>query len=1320
MSDVYRGHDRAGAPVAIKVLRHPAPHLVERFEREIQVLGRLTHPAIVRYLDSGWSPDDGRPLLVMEWLEGYELSELLARGSLGLDTCLALGQRMAEALGEAHALGVVHRDVKPSNIFLPGGGIAEAKLLDFGIARWQQAGSLTQTGARFGTPAYMSPEQVRGARALDARADVFSLGCVLYECISGHPPFDARDSMAVFAKVLFQDAPRLSDDADEVPPALDELMIRLLARDPDARPANGRATAEALAALRREFDETTLTQPRRNRPRPRTLTRREQRLVSVILARLEVVRVSAAAPTAPGSAGPPGPVFLDAPTVDAEPSPFGDSYGALRAQLEGWGLSCHMLDSGFLVAVLQHGDTHAGVVGDQGAAAARAALALRAAYPQAQIALATGRAVVERAHSVGAVIERAADMLTHPLAAAAAGVYVDTITHLLVRESFRVEGDEEGGFVLERERVARPTQGRALPFVGRRGELATLRATLAECCEDEVARAVLITGPAGFGKTRLCNEFLAAAAAADLAPGGATRRGGAVTVWRAYGDPVRAGLPLHMFAAALTAAAGLGAGPADEQRARLRAYVAGCVAAAEAERVSAFLGELLHLGPDEEVLDAASDDSAAVQLRAARRDRKLMGDQVRRACRDVLAAVLDAGPVVFVLEDLHWGDRATLEVLDWALHELAACPLMVLGLARPELGDLRPTLWGRHGVTELRLHRLPRRVAEKLVRAGLGADASPEWIDRLVQRADGNPYFIEELIRRDPSSTDTLPETVAAVVEARLGALAPDARHILRAASILGRSFWEGAVIALVGDRIDVPGWLEALMAFEIIDPADGSRFAGEREYRFRHDLLREGAYHMLVEDDRRLGHRLAGAWLEMVGELDARVLANHFERGGDPERAAPFYLLSAERALGRSDLDEAVLMASRGLACGAEGPLLGALYRVQMEERIWRGHNADVARLGEAAMPLLSCGSREWFDVVGEVAMARVKLGQIDQLAELLDQLDVGQIPGHDRVGWLIASAKLATLSYVAGLHEPGEALFTEIEQEMDENDWAEPVVAAHQHLCRAFRAEFLLADPAAVLSEELACVACFERVGDLRQISLHRGNVGHARIELGLYEHAEADLRAAIDIAERLTLELAANNARQKLTLALARRGAFGEARALGQRARDWFAAQGDTRMAGLTQVYLALVSLLEGSLDGAEREAGRLIQEFCEQASVLPAALAIQARARLLRGDTETALTLATRAMSLAERADKGELDRPLIQLAFAEALLAHGDQGRARATLGQARTELQTRARAISRDDWRQSFLEHIPEHAQILQLADAWLDAGDGAPTEVDE
>src|SRR5690349_19464855 len=201
MGTVYRAKDRAtGEAVAVKVL-HSGP--TERFIREVRVLAALRHPGIVRYIADGQTAA-GELWLAMEWLDGENLAERLARAGLTAQESVELARRVAEALGAAHERHVVHRDVKPSNLFLPGGELDRVKVLDFGVARITDGVTSTRTGVIVGTPAYMAPEQVRGDKEITARADVFAVGSVLFECLTGRPPFAGETLMAVLAKIAME------------------------------------------------------------------------------------------------------------------------------------------------------------------------------------------------------------------------------------------------------------------------------------------------------------------------------------------------------------------------------------------------------------------------------------------------------------------------------------------------------------------------------------------------------------------------------------------------------------------------------------------------------------------------------------------------------------------------------------------------------------------------------------------------------------------------------------------------------------------------------------------------------------------------------------------------------------------------------------------------------------------------------------------------------------------------------------------------------------------------------------------------------------
>jgi tetratricopeptide (TPR) repeat protein len=248
---VYRAHDRVlDRQVALKLLGETASSHVDqsRFEREIRLTARLVHPSIVPLFDSGWHA--GRLYYVMPCISGTTLRAVLAtQGRMPPDQALRLAGDVAEALAYAHAMGFVHRDIKPENIFSANG---RAVVADFGIAHSVSTESkqetLTTDGVSVGTVAYMSPEQALGERTLDGRADLYSLGCVLFELLSGEPPFRGPTAMSVLSQHLSA-VPDVASRLADAPPAMVRLIERLLAKDPAGRPATAVALIELLHAL---------------------------------------------------------------------------------------------------------------------------------------------------------------------------------------------------------------------------------------------------------------------------------------------------------------------------------------------------------------------------------------------------------------------------------------------------------------------------------------------------------------------------------------------------------------------------------------------------------------------------------------------------------------------------------------------------------------------------------------------------------------------------------------------------------------------------------------------------------------------------------------------------------------------------------------------------------------------------------------------------------------------------------------------------------------------------------------------------------------
>ena len=247
MAEVFAATDlRLGRTVALKRIPDavvPDATARARMAREARVLARVNHPNVVTVFDT--VQDDGHPFLVMELVGGHTLREVLDRDTrMEPDRAVTIASELVSGLGAAHAQGIVHRDLKPSNIFLTPSGTV--KIGDFGIARMMTDVALTRTGEVFGSPPYLAPEQLTG-EPVDARADLYSVGCVLFEMLAGRPPFIGDDPVALSYQHVHAEPVRVDDVAPGVAPELADLVHRMLAKDPDDRPQTADDLHLALA-----------------------------------------------------------------------------------------------------------------------------------------------------------------------------------------------------------------------------------------------------------------------------------------------------------------------------------------------------------------------------------------------------------------------------------------------------------------------------------------------------------------------------------------------------------------------------------------------------------------------------------------------------------------------------------------------------------------------------------------------------------------------------------------------------------------------------------------------------------------------------------------------------------------------------------------------------------------------------------------------------------------------------------------------------------------------------------------------------------------
>jgi tetratricopeptide (TPR) repeat protein len=557
------------------------------------------------------------------------------------------------------------------------------------------------------------------------------------------------------------------------------------------------------------------------------------------------------------------------------------------------------------------------------------------------------------------------------------------------------------------------------------------------------------------------------------------------------------------------------------------------------------------------------------------------------------------------------------------------------------------------------------------------------------------------------------------MVQARLERMETEARRVLRAASVYGQVFWEGGVRALLGGAertAQVSEWLRELSAREVISQRPDSKFPGEPEYAFRHGLVREAAYAMLTEADRALGHRLAGEWLEKAGEQEAVVLAEHMERGGDSARAVGWYQKAASQALGGNDLSAAIARAERGLAAlgAATGPgvdeKMGELRLIQAEAHRWRAEFPAAERVALDAMAKVRRGTSAWFEAAEMLAFSSGSLGHHEILLDLFDnvtKLDAELI--SPSAPMIAVKQRLAIQLLHAGRTELCDRLLAWLDEVSPPFEADDPAIAGRVNALRALRV-FFGGNPGEYLSQSQRSVESFERAGDMRNAMQHRGSMGYAALEIGLYDDAIKMLREVRVGAERMGLWNIVGTALQNLGLALGCAGRFEEARHVEAQAVKSFLVSGNRRMHAASLYYLAWIRSMANDLRHAEEECRQAV----EIASAAPAILTVRAEglgilATILLAKKRPAEALVAAADAFGILEEMGGIDGGefLIRLVYAEALDANGRHEEAVVRIRDTTERLHKLSVKMTDPAIRNSFLENVQVNARILQLAGKW-------------
>jgi tetratricopeptide (TPR) repeat protein/class 3 adenylate cyclase/tRNA A-37 threonylcarbamoyl transferase component Bud32 len=908
MGLVYKARDeRLGRHVALKFLTpylSTQPAAKQRFLVEARAAAALDHPNICTIHEIGETVD-GQLFIAMPVYDGETLQARLQRGRLSFAEAAPIALQVARGLGRAHERGIVHRDLKPSNVMLLSDGTV--KILDFGIATMDGL-SLTGDGVPVGTLAYMSPEHVRGS-AVDHRGDIWSLGILLHEMLAGTRPFAGDDRHDVASSILTQDPDLCATSHPDVPAALDDVLRTALAKLPEDRYASMAPLAADLAALASAGDgppgagtggrsEPAMLGHQRE-ALPPSERRRAAVLVTTVsdygalvehLAPVDAQRLVAQIRDMAVEVVRRHGGLVNQAIGEEIVSLFGvpaahedDELRAVRAASE-LRARVRELTAGWSTAVRIQSGIHAGPVVAQRLHEGPRRYAIVGAPGQVAPRLAA------LAAPDGVVVSPECQRLVAPffLTAACSPAVLEPGAQPVT--PFRVTG-ETG---LETRLEASERSG-LTPYVGRHAELALLERHVFDARTGE-GRVVTVVGEAGAGKSRLLYELRERVAGLDGVRllHGRCRAYGDVAPYSPFIEIMRDALDLRTLAV----------GDSRDIVARLRAIDAA---------LEPFLPLYLHL--------------MSVPSESHPFPRHLEGEHLQAALLDALAALIAAlaGGVTLVVlfEDWHWADTASRAALGRMVEIVGAHPLLFVVVTRPERGGA--DTWTAHG-TRVQLEPLDFAASAAIMRAVLHVQrVSGDLARRVFERTGGNPFFLEQMCcalleqgavaTRDGEAVVgggpgalSLPDTVQAVIRARLDNLEPHAREVLRVAAVIGREFEHSLLAAVLGPDVDLVRAIARLKASGLMQQTGAVPEIG---YRFEHVLTQEVSYESLLEHQRKSLHDAIGRAIETsrAEHVDekAALLAYHFGRAGAWPAAVCYGRQAADRASALSQFADAV-----------------------------------------------------------------------------------------------------------------------------------------------------------------------------------------------------------------------------------------------------------------------------------------------------------------------------------------------------------------------------------------------------------------------------
>lgn len=1025
MATVFRAYQPSmDRHVAIKVIHASILHdpgLRERFQREARLIARLEHPHLLPVYDFDGEHDP--PYIVMRYLEGGTLKEVRQRGEVPRDELLYILRQLAGALDYAHRQGVVHRDLKPSNVMIDREG--NAFLTDFGIARASGGEKdLTGTGFMVGTPGYMAPEQARGDGVADKAADIYSLGVIAFEALCGSAPYEHENGFEIILAHINNPIPNASERSPDLPKAVDAVLARAIAKE---RTDRFPTATEFIESLTHALEIKPSDAP--------TALQSMTQMLSVD--QLNKMMKQKAESETPGSGTPSDQqrqmTALSIDVKDLAEILYEKGFDAERARKAMDGLW-----SALSGVATEHGGTvqsraeEAGLIlwgrdrarEDDSENAIRAALQMRdrvlaqtrkvlgtAWEPTEEnplpfmAGITTGPVLLERETSSGTYMVSGAPItLAGRLREAAppGGILVAHETFTLVRgvfnftqhESIRVRGRKDPIEVyLVTQAKARAFRSRAMgiegvetKMIGREIELRLLQEALTLTLEDGETQVVTVVGEAGIGKSRLLFEFSTWIDLQEQRVWYFEARATQPSMLQPYS------LARDLFSFRFRI---LDSDPLSVVHEKFVKGIAGFLGE-NSVRKAHLIGQLVGF-----------DFSSKADVEAALKEADAFRREAQEYLGEFFTTASKTSPVMIHIEDIHWADDRSLDIVNNLVRENTDLPLFVLCMSRPSLYERRPQ-WGegQRFHERIQLEPLSQLSSRRLVRELLKnvPEVPTALRDLVVDRADGNPFYIEELIKaliddrvilkgEGTWSVDTtrlstvrVPATLTGVLQSRLDTLPTPLHQVLQRASVIGRVFWDAAVIHLSRESAglkpaEVQAMLEELRDREMILQREESGFAGTVEYVFRHAILRDVTYETVIPRQRRALHRLVGDWLLEVGgersEEQTLLVAEHYHSAEETSLAAEQLLKAANRGVQLATYEEPIVLLARARAMltkPEQAELRLEVDTLHADIESFRGNYANSAAMFEAAL--------EQASALGSLRLQANLLGKLGRIA--------------------------------------------------------------------------------------------------------------------------------------------------------------------------------------------------------------------------------------------------------------------------------------------------------------------------------------------------